>query len=194
RQDLQALARADALRSLAGHRAQAQWEAAGLARLPALLEPSRFDEAPATLDAPGVGEEIIADYQSLGIPMGTHPVALLRRHLDRFGGRPASELADYPDGRPARASGLVTHRQRPGTARGVVFVTLEDDTGQVNVIVWPDLVERYRAALLGSRLMTVYGVWQRDADSGQVRHLVARRIVDHSALLGRLVTRSRDFH
>ena len=194
RQDLQALARADALRSLAGHRAQAQWEAAGLARLPALLEPSRFDEAPATLAAPGVGEEIIADYQSLGIPMGTHPVALLRRHLDRFGVRPASELADYPDGRPARASGLVTHRQRPGTARGVVFVTLEDDTGQVNVIVWPDLVERYRAALLGSRLMTVYGVWQRDADSGQVRHLVARRIVDHSALLGRLVTRSRDFH
>src|SRR5690606_8661402 len=76
---------------------RARWEAAGLARLPALLEPSRFDEAPATLAAPGVGEEIIADYQSLGIPMGTHPVALLRRHLDRFGVRPASELADYPD-------------------------------------------------------------------------------------------------
>ncbi len=192
--DLQALARADALRGLAGHRAQAHWEAAGLAGLPALLEPSRFDEAPTRLAEPGVGEETIADYQALGIPMGAHPVALLRRHLDRFGVRPANELAAYPDGRPARASGLVTHRQRPGTARGVVFVTLEDDTGQVNIIVWPDLVERYRAALLGSRLMTVYGVWQRDAGSGQVRHLVARRIVDHSALLGRLVTRSRDFH
>ncbi|MFA7505470.1 MAG: OB-fold nucleic acid binding domain-containing protein, partial [Burkholderiaceae bacterium] len=191
--DLQALARADALRRLAGHRAQAHWESAGLAGLPALLEPARFDEAPTPLPEPGIGEETIADYQALGIPMGAHPVSLLRRHLDRFGVRPASELAGYRNGRPARASGLVTHRQRPGTAKGVVFVTLEDDTGQVNIIVWPDLVERYRAAVLGARLMTVYGIWQCDAASGQVRHLVARRIVDHSALLGRLATRSRDF-
>src|SRR5690606_16934722 len=109
------------------------------------------DEAPVLLAEPGVGEETIADYHALGIPMGAHPVALLRRHLDRFGVRPASELDGYPDGRPARASGLVTHRQRPGTAKGVVFVTLEDDTGQVNIIVWPDLVERYRAALVGAR-------------------------------------------
>src|SRR5690606_1102511 len=116
--DLQALARAGALRRLAGHRAQAHWEAAGIAEQPALLEPARFDEAPVPLAEPGAGEETIADYQSLGIPMGAHPVGLLRRHLDRFGVRPASELAEYRNGQPARASGLVTHRQRPGTARG----------------------------------------------------------------------------
>ncbi|MCO5119116.1 MAG: error-prone DNA polymerase [Burkholderiaceae bacterium] len=191
--DLEALARADALRRLAGHRAQAHWEAAGLAGLPALLEPARFDEAPVLLPTPAIGDETIADYRALGIPMGAHPVALLRRHLDRFGVRPASELAGYANGQPARASGLVTHRQRPGTAKGVVFVTLEDDTGQINVIVWRHLIERYRAAVVGARLMTVYGIWQCDPGSGQVRHLVARRILDHSALLGRLATRSRDF-
>jgi error-prone DNA polymerase len=91
----------------------------------------------------------------------------------------------------ARASGIVTGRQRPDTATGVVFVTLEDETGYVNVIVWRDLVERQRREVLGARLMTVYGVVERE---GEVVHLVAKRIIDHSALLGRLATRSRDFH
>ena len=104
-------------------------------------------------------------------------------------------LRDYPNGRLARASGLVTHRQRPETAKGVIFVTIEDETGAVNVIVWPDMVERYRKEILASRLMTVYGVWQRDGETGgQVVHLVARRVVDHSRLLGRLAARSRNFH
>jgi error-prone DNA polymerase len=107
---------------------------------------------------------------------------------------PASVLRGYPDGRLARASGLVTHRQRPETARGVVFITLEDDTGTINVIVWPDLLERYRKEILGSRLMTVFGVWQADvATGGQVMHLVARRVVDHTPMLGELTARSRDF-
>ncbi len=126
--------------------------------------------------------------------MGRHPLALLRRRLAQFGVQPAVVLRDYPDGRPARASGLVTHRQRPETAKGTMFVTLEDETGAVNVIVWPDLIDRYRKEILASRLMTVYGVWQRDEDTGgQVMHLIARRVVDHSALLGRLRARSRDF-
>ncbi len=96
-----------------------------------------------------------------------------------------------PHGRLARAAGIVTGRQRPDTASGVVFVTLEDETGNVNVIVWRDLGERQRRELLGASLLGVYGVVERE---GEVVHLVAQRLVDHSALLGRLETASRDFH
>jgi error-prone DNA polymerase len=127
----------------------------------------------------------VADYASLGVPMGRHPVALLREALDGFRVQPAAALRTFPDGRLARASGLVTHRQRPETARGVVFVTLEDDTGTVNVIIWPDVLERWRREILGARLMTVFGTWQADtATGGQVMHLIAQRVVDHSELLG----------
>lgn len=88
-------------------------------------------------------------------------------------------------------AGLVTCRQRPDTASGVVFVTLEDETGCANVVVWRRLVERQRAELLGARLLGVEGVIERDGD---VVHLVARRLFDHSALLGPLAAASRDFH
>jgi error-prone DNA polymerase len=103
----------------------------------------------------------------------------------------AAELAAYPNGRLARACGIVTVRQRPGTANGTIFVSIEDETGPVNVIVWPALVERQRQALLGSSLLAVYGVWQRE---GEVMHLVAKRLEDKTALLGRLNAASRDFH
>jgi error-prone DNA polymerase len=194
RRDLQALARADALAAIAGHRVEAAWEAVAIERMPALLAEARFDEAPLALPPMSEGEAVVADYASLGVPMGRHPLALLRESLDAFRVQPAAVLRGYPDGRLARASGLVTHRQRPETAKGVVFVTLEDDTGTVNVIVWPDVLERWRKEILGARLMTVYGVWQADtATGGQVMHLVARRVVDHTALLGALTTHSRDF-
>jgi len=194
RRDLHALAQAGALAQLAGHRASAHWETAALAAMPALLEDAPFDEPPVALAAPDEGSEIVADYASLGIPMGRHPLALLRPWLARFRVQPAAVLRDYPDGRLARASGLVTHRQRPETAKGTIFVTLEDETGAVNVIVWPTLLERYRKEVLAARLMTVYGTWQRDLDTGgQVMHLVAQRVVDHTALLGRLRAASRDF-
>ena len=194
RRALQALARADALAAIAGHRVEAAWQAVAIEPLPALLDDTRFDEPPVALPPMTEGEAIVADYASLGVPMGRHPVALLRPALDGFRVQPAAVLRGYPDGRLARASGLVTHRQRPDTAKGVVFVTLEDDTGTVNVIVWPDVLERWRKEILGARLMTVYGVWQADtATGGQVMHLVARRVVDHTALLGELTTRSRDF-
>ncbi|MBC6958743.1 MAG: error-prone DNA polymerase [Lautropia sp.] len=192
--ELQALAQADALRQLAGHRAQAHWEAAGIRSMPALLADARFDETPARLPALPEGREIIADYRGLGIPMGRHPLELLRPRLERLRIATAAALRAFPNGRPARASGLVTHRQRPETAKGTIFVTLEDETGAVNVIVWPRVFERQRREVLGAQLMTVYGTWQCDADSGgEVRHLVAQRIVDHSALLGDLVVGSRDF-
>ncbi|MFO1195866.1 MAG: error-prone DNA polymerase, partial [Burkholderiaceae bacterium] len=195
RHALHALARAGALAQLAGHRASAHWEVAGIAPMPELLADARFDEDAVALAPPSEGDEIVADYASVGVPMGRHPLALLRPLLGRYGIEPAAVLRDYPNGRLARASGLVTHRQRPETAKGVIFVTIEDETGAVNVIVWPDMVERYRKEILASRLMTVYGVWQRDSETGgQVMHLVARRVVDHSRLLGRLAARSRNFH
>jgi error-prone DNA polymerase len=195
RHELDLLAQADALRALSGHRGQAAWAAAALTPLPALLEGAHPAEDPITLPAPDLGRQMVADHRAHGVFMHSHPVALIRPRLAPLGVQPARVLRDYPDGRLARASGLVTHRQRPGTARGVVFVTLEDDTGQVNVIIWPDLLLRYRKEILQARLMTVFGVWQADpATGGRVMHLVARRIIDHSPWLGELVTHSRDFH
>ena len=191
---MQALARAGALVQLAGHRANAHWEVAALQSMPRLLADARFDEDLVTLPAPGEGDDLVADYASIGIPMGRHPLALLRGRLARHGVQPAGALRHLAHGRPARASGIVTHRQRPGTAKGVIFVTLEDETGTVNVIVWPQVGERFRKALLGSRLLTVHGTWQRDEEvSGEVMHLVARQLVDHTHLLGGLSTKSRDF-
>jgi error-prone DNA polymerase len=192
--DLHALAQSGALLALAGHRAQAAWEVAGIKPMPALLADARFDEAPLVLPHPTEGEEILSDYQSIGIPMGRHPLALLRSRLAKFRVEPAQVLRTFPHGRLARASGIVTHRQRPETAKGTVFVTLEDETGAINVIVWPQLVEQYRKEVMRSQLMTVYGVWQRDAQTGgQVMNLLAQRVVDHSFLLGDLLTKSRDF-
>jgi len=185
------LARAGALQALAGHRHQAAWAVAGVdTRASALLQRTRTQEAPAALAAPDLASETVADYHALGLTLGNHPLALLREQLSAFRVQPAAVLAGYPNGRLARASGLVTHRQRPETAKGVVFVTLEDETGHVNVIVWPQLVEQQRRALLGASLLTVYGIWQRE---GKVQHLVARQLVDHTPLLQGLVAASRNF-
>jgi DNA-directed DNA polymerase III PolC len=196
--DLQALALSGALVVLAGHRAQAAWEVAGIKPMPSLLQDARFDEPPLVLEAPSEGQEIIADYQSIGISMGRHPLALLRPQLAKFKVETAQVLRTFSNGRLARASGIVTHRQRPETAKGTLFITLEDETGAINVIVWPALVEQYRKEVLRSQLMTVYGTWQRDADTGgQVMSLLAKRVVDHSWLMGSLLStsasRSRDF-
>ena len=189
------LARADALASLSGHRHQAAWGVAGVAtRATPLLERTRTHEAPAALPAPDAAQTMFADYRALGLSLAQHPLALLRAELAAFRVQPAAVLRGYPSGRLARASGLVTHRQRPETARGVVFVTLEDETGAVNVIVWPQVAQAQRKALLASTLLTVYGVWQAEGRPGhEVRHLVARRLVDHSALLQGLATKARDF-
>jgi error-prone DNA polymerase len=148
-------------------------------------------ETPPRLPPPTEGEDLVADYRSLGLTLGRHPLALLRDRLARMRLATAEEIRRLPHGGVARACGIVTGRQRPDTASGVVFVTLEDETGYVNVVVWASLGERQRRELLGARLMAVHGVIERE---GEVVHLVARRLVDESALLGRLVTRSRDFH
>jgi error-prone DNA polymerase len=190
-QELRMLAQADALQGLTGHRHQAAWAVAGIDTRPTeMLRATRLHEAPAALAAPSEVDDTLADYRALGLTLNRHPVALLREELGRFKVQPAAVLRTYPSGRVARASGLVTHRQQPGTAKGTVFVTLEDETGQVNVIVWPAVVEAQRRPLLGATLLTVYGQWQCE---GEVMHLIAKKLVDHSALLQGLQSRSRDF-
>ncbi|HYD56835.1 MAG TPA: error-prone DNA polymerase [Burkholderiales bacterium] len=189
RKDLRSLAQAGALHSLAGHRRLAHWAAAGVERLPLLA--AQAAEPDLALAAPTEGQDIVADYASLGLTLGRHPLALLRKRLDEMGLVDAARLQAIPHGRRARTAGLVTCRQRPDTASGVVFVTLEDESGCANVVVWRQLVESQRAELLGARLLGVEGVIERD---GEVVHLVARRLLDHSALLGPLAAASRDFH
>ncbi len=138
---------------------------------------------------------MLADYRALGLTLKRHPLALLRAAArDASRSQPAAVLRTYPHGRLARASGLVTHRQRPETAKGTMFVTLEDETGAVNVIVWPRSPRRSASRCSARRLLTVYGQWQRQGDDEYpVMHLVAMKLVDHSALLQGLVSRSRDF-
>jgi error-prone DNA polymerase len=191
RRDLKLLAASGALHALAGHRRAAHWEVAGVESTTALLSAAPIREAVPQLAAPTEGENLVADYASLGLTLGRHPLALLRPRLARLRLIQASELSRFAHGRLARAAGIVVGRQRPDTASGVIFVTLEDETGSVNVIVWRDLADSQRRELLGSRLMGVYGVIERE---GEVVHLIARRLVDYSALLGKLETSSRDFH
>jgi error-prone DNA polymerase len=192
---LELLAQADALKAITGHRHAAAWAVAGVdTRATPMLKATRTHEAAAALPVPSAGQAVLADYRATGLSLEHHPLALLREQLAAFKVLPADVLRHFPNGRLARASGIVTHRQRPETAKGVVFVTLEDDTGAVNVIVWPAVVEAQRKPLLASTLLTVYGVWQcQGHGESQVRHLVAKKLIDHSALLQGLATKSRNF-
>ena len=191
RRDLDALAAADALAGLSRHRPGARWQVAGIEPALPLLAEAPIHETLPLLPAPTEGADIVEDYASTGLTLRRHPLALLRPRLQRLRMRTAVELRTLRDGQPARAAGLVINRQRPGTASGVIFMTLEDETGHINVIVWSRIAERQRRETLGARLLAVYGILQREGD---VIHLVARRLEDRTPLLGRLVTRSRDFH
>jgi error-prone DNA polymerase len=191
RQTLQQLAAADALQSLSGHRRQQVWDAAALKAPPELLKEAPVDEAPLALPEAPEGEAIVWDYASLGLTLRRHPLALLRERLQARRFMTAETLNSLPNGKLVRACGIVTNRQQPGTSKGVVFVTLEDETGVVQVIVWKALRDRQRTELTRSRLMAVRGVWQRE---GEVCNLIAGHLEDLTPLLGRLATDSRDFH
>jgi error-prone DNA polymerase len=188
--DLKCLAAAGALARLAGHRRQAYWDVAGIERANPLAMMHAAEPQP-DLFPLTEGQDLVADYASLGLTLGRHPLALLRELLARERLLTAEELSRSPHGRLVRAAGLVLNRQRPGTASGVTFLTLEDETGHVNVVVWRDLAERQRRALLGARLLAVYGKLERQ---GEVAHLIAGQLRDMTPLLGNLVTHSRDFH
>lgn len=197
RHELDALADADALRALAGHRRQARWQAAGgVAARDLLRDAPILEGAAPALPALSEGQSIVADYASTGLTLGRHPLALLREELQGRRFETASTLRGYPDRRLARACGIVTVRQRPQTAKGTIFVTLEDETGPINVVVHADLMERQRRELLAAVLLGVYGRWQKQDG---ICNLVAQRLVDLTSLLHRLdgqalAARSRDFH
>ncbi|WP_422017467.1 error-prone DNA polymerase [Roseateles sp.] len=190
-QDMQHLAAADALTSLAGHRRQQVWQASALHAMPALLQGSLLPEDELELPAAAEGEEVLWDYAATGLTLRRHPLALLRPRLARQGLLSARQLDAVKNGRRAKACGIVTGRQKPQTAKGTLFVTLEDETGNVQVIVWPKVYEEHRGTILGARLLAVEGVWQRG--DGDVRHLLARGFENLNPLLGRLPTESRDF-
>ena len=185
------LADAGALRGLAGDRHRARWEVAGVQKQLGLFAglPSQEEDA-VVLPKPTVGEDLLADYNSVGTTLGPHPLALLRGELKARRCRSSKELMEVEHGRPVSVAGLVTGRQRPGTASGVTFVTLEDEFGNVNVVVWRDLADRQRQVLVGSQLLKVDGRWEKE---GEVRHLIAGRLSDLSPLLDGISVRSRDF-
>ncbi len=190
--EMRHLAATDALQSLSGHRRQQVWDAAALKAPPTLLQHAPVEEDWLELPEAPEGEAIVWDYASLGLTLRRHPLALLRPLLAKRRLQTAAELQSAPNGRLVRHCGIVTLRQQPETAHGVVFVSLEDETGVVQVIVWKALRERQRAALTRSRLLAVHGTWQRE---GEVRNLIAGHLEDLTPLLGRLAAgRSRDFH
>ncbi|TLY81081.1 MAG: hypothetical protein E6K49_00850 [Gammaproteobacteria bacterium] len=195
RSDLEALAAAGAFASLSGNRHLAFWEVAGTERALPLISPGgragNVEEGRPLLAAPTEVERIVADYASTGLTLGRHPMALLREYLRSQRLLSAGDLGCVANGKQVRTAGIVLMRQRPQTASGVTFLTLEDESGQVNVIVWESVGQEQRRALLESHLLEVHGELQRQ---DEVMHLIARRLIDRSALLGNLLTRSRDFH
>ena len=191
RRDMNALAASGALASVSGHRRLAAWNVSGIAISKGLVRDAPIIETVPDIPAPTEGQDVVADYGSLGLTLGRHPLALLRSQLAAMRLKSAKQIGQLSHGSHVRTAGIVTCRQRPGTASGVIFVTLEDETGNINVIVWNNVLEKQRRELLGSRLLGVGGQIQRE---GEVIHLVASRLFDYTDLLGSLTTTSRDFH
>jgi error-prone DNA polymerase len=209
---LERLAEADAFRSLDLDRRRALWAVKGMRedRLPLFAglapEARQVRETAVRLPELRLGEQVVSDYSFLGLSLKSHPMALLRAGFAREGVARAVELATIEAGSRVTVAGLVLVRQRPGSGKGVIFVTLEDETGIANLIVWPDAFQRYRREVMGSTLLTCTGLLQRE---GLVIHVVADRLVDLSRRLRELndpepltprpnatelTVRSRDFH
>ncbi|MDH4124688.1 MAG: error-prone DNA polymerase [Gammaproteobacteria bacterium] len=190
RRELGALASAGALESLAGHRHRARWAVAGAEQSTPLFRSMDRYEAMPLLSKPTEGQNIVADYQSLGLTLERHPLHLLRHRLDRYGYRQAACLPQLASGSSVNVAGLVITKQRPGTASGVTFVTLEDETGHSNLVVWKQVAESYRPALLNARLLGIRGELQIE---GEVIHVIARQLIDHTEMLGNLLVTTREF-
>jgi len=187
-QEMKFLARAGALAGLSGHRHQAHWQVAGIER--AMPITAHLADIPkhqgrdvlnertrdhCILPSPSLGEDLINDYRYTGLSLGPHPMRLLRAEADFSGYKTAAELEHYRRGQIVRVAGLVTGRQRPGTATGVVFLTLEDETGNVNIIIWSTVLNRHRASLLQGQLLKIKGIVERE---GRVIHIVAGTVED----------------
>jgi len=188
--ELGVLASSGALRALSGDRHRARWAVAGAEKpMPLFQSMDRYEAAP-LLKKPTEGQNIVADYQSTGLTLERHPMCLLRRHLDRYDYATAERLPGLNNGQRINVAGLVITKQRPGTASGVTFVTMEDETGQINLIIWKKIAEEFRSALLNARLLGIAGELQIE---GKVIHVIAHQLFDHTEMLGGLSVRSRDF-
>jgi error-prone DNA polymerase len=176
---------------LSEHRHAASWLALGAEPPPGTLALTAPAEPAVTLPRPSAGQEILADYQQLSLSTTDHPLRLLRQRLRALGLRSNLELRALPDGSRVRVGGLVTHLQQPGTASGVVFLSLEDETGIVNVILWPQVFATQRGPALTASLLEVNGTLQNQHG---VTHVVARTLHDRSRWLAGITRRSRDFH
>ncbi|HTU68451.1 MAG TPA: error-prone DNA polymerase [Steroidobacteraceae bacterium] len=190
RRELEALADAATMRELSGNRHLTFWQVAGSEQELPLAPVPRTGEGTPLLAPPTEGQNIAADYRSAGLTLGRHPLALLRGELEEAGIATSKALQDLPDGREVRVAGIVTARQRPQSAGGVMFITLEDETGVVNLIVWERVWSNARRIASGSRFLEVRGKLQKE---GLVTHVVAHQLADRTRMLGALVTRSRDF-
>ncbi len=190
KRELGVLASSGALKSLEGHRHRARWAVAGVEEPTPLFQSMERYEATPLLSKPTEGQNIVMDYQSVGLTLERHPMHLLRDRLNRYRYCSAEQLPDLDSGQAISVAGLVITKQRPGTASGVTFVTLEDETGHMNLIVWKQVADQHRAALLNAKLMGVRGEVQIE---GRVIHVIAKQLIDHSEMLGGLTIKSRDF-
>lgn len=191
RRDQNLLADAGALRGLTGHRHRARWAIQGVeAQRPLFDDIGPSNEVRVTLPPPSVSEDMRADYTSMGTTLGPHPLKLLRGMLKSRRCRSSQDLATVPSGTTVRYAGLVRLRQRPETASGVTFMTLEDEAGMVNAIIWKDLADRQRRVMLDSQLMCICGKVERQDG---VQHLIAQRLENWNGLLEGMKTPSRDF-
>jgi len=188
--DIKALAAADALTAISGHRHQASWDVAGIEPALPLLANTVIDEQQPDLLPPSAGQAVLSDYRHLGLTLRQHPLGLLRQALGQRQLLSAQQVADTATGQIIRTAGLTLSRQRPGNGKAV-FVTLEDETGHLNLVIWADLAERQRDILINAKLLGVIAEIQR---AEGVQHLMCRRLEDHSDLLGNLQFKSRNFH
>jgi error-prone DNA polymerase len=187
---IERLAEADAFRSIGLDRRAALWDARALKPgpdLPLFVAAEARDEGQevetASLPAMPLSEHVVSDYQTVRLSLKAHPMAFLREHYAAKKFITADQLKSVRDGRRVSLAGLVLIRQRPGSAKGVCFITLEDETGIANLVIWPDVFEAQRKIVMGARLMVVHGVMQRDED---IIHVVVRKLEDGTHMLRHL--------
>ena len=192
RDTLLRLAAADAFRSLGLSRRQALWQIFALDDAePPLFAELEPHEPAVELPAPSLEETVVNDYDALGFSLEAHPIGLVREELNHLKVTPNGRLRHLGNGQPVAVAGLVTVRQRPGTAKGIVFMTLEDETGMANLVIRPPIWERDQRIARGKIALLAEGHIERQ---GEVVHVIVRRMHDLSARLANLAHRSRDFH
>jgi len=196
RRDMEALADADALASLSGHRHQSQWQIMALEQPKPLLQneqfqPSGYFDDAVQLPAPAIAEEVLSDYRATGLTLRAHPMSLLRERYPFSRCKRHADLQELGNNRFVRIAGLVTCRQRPGSASGVLFLTLEDETGNSNIVVWQRTQQQFRQVLMTAQLLVVKGTVET---KDNVTHIIAGALYNYTHELQALQVQSRDFH